>query len=189
MPTYIQKVTASDLSLVGATATREMSTGTGTDTSFNAAPTSGGGQETHFFVTPADVPNSDDWEDGGTITTEIEIDTGDGSFTGQVRVGRVDSGGTIIQVGSFTATQALDVTRTFSPVAPTWEAEEDCGNRLFIEILITNNNTHGNQSINVGLGTALSEVVSDILEDAGTCVVAGLGIPLAMHHYKTMRGA
>ena len=188
MPTYIQKTTASDLSLAGATATREMSVGTGTDTSFNSAPASGGGQETHFFVTPTDIPNSDDWEDGGTITTEIEIDTGDGSFTGNVRIGRVDSGGTIIQVGSFIGTQALDVSRTFSPVAPTWEAEEDCGNRLFVEILITNDNAHGNQSIDVGLGTILNEVISDILEDAGTCMAGVLGIPLAMHHYKTLHG-
>ena len=49
MTTRIQKITASDLSLAGATATREQSTGTGTDTSFNSAPANGGGQETHFF--------------------------------------------------------------------------------------------------------------------------------------------
>lgn len=170
MPTYIEKVDASDLSLSGGTATRDLTPGTGSDTAVTIGPSSGGGQETHFWVTEAGKPNSDDWEDGGTQTVEIEIDSGDSSFTGDVRVGRCDSSGTIIQVGSFVGTQALDVSRTFSPVAPTWEAEEACGNRYFIELLVTNNNAHGNQSISVGVGTAANEVVSDITEDNGTCM-------------------
>ena len=33
------------------------------------------GTETHFFVTVAGVPTSDAWEDGGTWTVEVEIDT------------------------------------------------------------------------------------------------------------------
>ena len=169
MPTYIQKTTASDLSLAGATATREMSSGTGADTSFNSAPANAGGQETHFFVTVPNKPNNDDWEDGGTQTVEIEIDTGDAEMTADVRVGRVNAAGTIIQVGSFVGTQALDIARTFSPVAPTWEAEEDCGNRLFVEVLITNNAAHGSHAVDIGLGTALNEVVTDVTEEASAC--------------------
>ena len=172
MPTYIEKTDASDLTLSGGDATRDLTTGTGTDTAVTIGPASGGGQETHFWVTVAGVPNSDVWEDGGTQTVEIEIDSGDSSFTGDVRVGRCDSSGTIIQVGSFVGTQALDVTRSFSPVAPTWEAEEACSNRYFIELLVTNNNAHGNQSISVGVGTAANEVVSTISEDAGACMAA-----------------
>jgi hypothetical protein len=173
VPTYIEKVDASDLTLSGGDATLDLTTGTGTDTAVTADPASGGGTQTYFWVAVAGVPNSDDWEDGGTQTVEIEIDSGNGSFTGDVRVGRCDSSGTIIQVGSFIGTQALDVTRSFSPLAPTWEAEEDCGNRYFIELLVTNNNAHGNQSIDIGVGTAANEVVTDITENAGTCTVAG----------------
>lgn len=172
MPTYIQKSTVSDLSL-GGTATREISAGTGTDTSFNSAPANGGGTETHFFVTVPGKPNSDSWESGGTQTVEIEIDSGNSSFTAQVRVGRCNSSGTILQTGSFTATQALDVTRTFSPVAPTWTGgQEACGNRYFAEILITNNNSHGSNSVDIGLGTAANEVITDITENNGTCSVS-----------------
>jgi len=169
MPTYIQKIDASDLSLGGA-ATRVLSAGTGTDTNFVSSPANGGGTLTYFFVTDAGTPNSDSWESGGSHTVEIEIDVGNASYTGQVRVGRCNSGGTILQQGSFTATQAMDVSRTFSPTAPTWTgAQEDCGNRYFIEFLVTNNNAHGSNSITVGVGTTANEVVTDITEDAGTC--------------------
>jgi len=168
VPTYIEKIDASDLTLSGGTATRDLTTGTGTDTSFNTAPVNGGGTETHFFLTIAGVPNSDAWEDGGTQTFEVEIITGDPDITGDTRVGRCDSSGTILQVGSFVGTQVMDVSRTFSPVAPTWtNGEEDCGNRYFIELLVTNNATHGNHSCDIGLGTTANEVVSTITETGG----------------------
>lgn len=173
MPTYIQKSTTSDLSL-GGDGTNEISSGTGTDTLLNIDPANAGGTITWYFVTPADVPNSDQWEDSGGHTVEIEIDTGDGDITCQVRIGRCDSSGTILEVAaSFTATQAMDASRTFSPTAPAWnDGEEACGNRYFIEMLFTNNAGHGNHSIDIGLGTAANEVITDILEDAGGCAVA-----------------
>lgn len=173
MTTRIQKTTASDLSLAGATATREQSVGAGVDTSFNSAPANGGGQETHFFVTPAGVPNNDTWEDSGVWTVEVEIDNGNASFTCDVRVGRCGPTGTILQVGSFIGTQAMDVSRTFSPAAPVWtNGEEACGNRQFVELLITNNNAHGANSIDIGLGTAANEVIDDLSVDTGGCAVA-----------------
>lgn len=186
MPTYIEKTDISDLSL-GGTATRDLSAGTGTDTNFNVNPANGGGTETHYFVTLAGKPNSDGWEDSGTQTVEIEIDTGDADIDCQARVGRCDSLGTILQTGSFTATQVMDVTRSFSPVAPAWNnVEEACGNRYFVELLFTNNAAHGNHSVNVGVGTVANEVVTDITEDAGGCG-GGLSIPVAMNHYRNMR--
>lgn len=173
MPTYVQKITASDLSL-GGSATRVISAGTGSDTFWTANPANGGGTETHFYVTEPNIPNSDAWENGGTQTVEVEIDAGDSSITCQVRVGRCDSGGTILQTGSFTGTQTMDVSRTFSPVSPTWTGgEEACGNRYFVELLFTNNAAHGSHSLDVGVGTTANEVITDITEDSGTCGPSG----------------
>lgn len=173
MPTYIEKIDASDLNLAGATATRDLTAGTGTDTNFNVAPANAGGTETHFFVTVAGVPNSDSWEDGGTHTVEVEVDNGDAEIDCDVRVGRCDSAGNILQTGAFVGPQAMDVTRSFSPVAPAWtNGEEDCGNRYFVELLFTNNAAHGTHFVDIGVGTAANEVVTDITEDAGTCAAA-----------------
>jgi len=174
---YIQKSTTSDLSLGGA-GTNEISTGTGTDTNLNVDPANNGGTITRFFVTAAGVPNSDAWEDAGSQTVEIEIDTGDGDITGEVRVGRCDSSGTILQTGNFTSTQAMDASRTFSPSAPTWTGgEEACGNRYFAEMLFTNNASHGNHSIDIGLGTIANEVITDITENTGGCSAGPAGHP------------
>lgn len=173
MPTYIQKTDASDLSLSGGTATRDLTTGTGTDTFFSVSPANGGGTETHYFVTVANKPNSDSWEDSGSYTVEVEIDTGDADIDCQVRTGRCNSGGTILQTGSFTSTQTMDATRSFSVTAPAWtNGEEACGNRLFVELLFTNNASHGGHSIDVGVGTAANEVVTDVTEDNGSCTAA-----------------
>jgi hypothetical protein len=172
VPTYIQKSTTSDLSL-GGDGTNEISSGTGTDTLLNIDPANEGGTVTWYFVTPADVPNSDQWEDSGSQTVELEIDVGDASLDCQVRVGRCNSSGSILQTGSFTATQTLGSTVSFSPTAPAWtNGEELCGNRYFVEMLFTNNGAHGNHSIDMGLGTAANEVITDIVEDAGGCAVA-----------------
>jgi hypothetical protein len=175
--TYIEKITASDLTL-GGTATREMSAGTGTDTNFNVAPANGGGTETHFFVTPPSKPNNDQWEtdDDDTWFCEVEVDTGDAEIDCQVRVGRCDSGGTILQTGAFTAAQDMSVTRSFSPAKPTtWTGgEEACGNRLFMELLFTNNASHGSHSVDIGVGTAANEAgaTGTFVEDSSGCVSA-----------------
>lgn len=178
MTTRIMINTLSDLSLPGG-ATRVQSASTGTDTNFTVNPPNGGGQATRFFVTEPDVPNNDNWEDSGVWTVEIEIDSGDVEFTGDVRVGRCADDGTILQVGSFIGTQAMDVSRTFSPVAPVWTGgEEACGNRQFIEMLFTNNASHGSHSIQVGVGTTSNEVIDDLSVDVAACVVAGGATPL-----------
>ena len=172
MPTYIEKIDASDLTLAGGTATRDLSTPTGTNTNFNVAPANAGGQQTHFFLTLAGVPNSDAWESDGTQTVEIEVDNADADIDCDVRIGRCDSTGTILQTGSFVGAQDMGATRSFSPVAPTWTGgEEACGNRYFVELLFTNNAAHGAHSVDVGVGTTANEVVTDITEDSAGCTV------------------
>ena len=172
MTSRIEKIDASDLTLAGGTATREQSAGAGTDTNYSVAPANGGGQETHFFVTDAGVPNNDSWENGGTWSVGVEIDSGNALFTCDVRVGRCDASGNILQVGSFIGTQAMDVTRVFSPVAPTWTGgEEACGNRQFVELLFTNNNAHGSNTISVGVGSGLgNNVVDDLSVNTAGCM-------------------
>ncbi len=182
MPTYIQKTDNSDLSSVFAEFNKVLSAGTGTDTgitiSLTSSEVSAGG-----FITPAGVPNSDDWEDGGTWTVEIEVDTGNHQITANVRVVRLDDVGNVIQVGSFIGAQALSSTVSFSPVAPTWEAEEDCDNRLAIEIQFTENQGMAN-SVTIGVGTTLSEVVTDITENLGGCLATF--VPLFKHRIKPL---
>lgn len=167
MPTYIEKTTNSDLSPF-TEFNKEISTGTGSDTtllvSLTASETVTGG-----FITLSTVPNSDAWESGGTWTVEIEIDTGNHQIDGRVRCVRLDSSGTVLQTGSYTVAQALNATRTFSPVAPTWTGgEEACDNRLAVEVEFAEQSGMA-QSVTLGLGTALSEVITDITEDAGSC--------------------
>jgi len=171
MPTYIQKTTAAHVSPF-ADGNRVLSTGTGTDTFFNVAPANGGGTETHGFITPAEIPNSFAWANGGTQTFEIEVDTADSDLDAQVRIVRLDSTGTVLQSGAFTGAQDMGVTRSFSPVAPTWTAgEHNCNNLIAFEILFTNNAAHGNHEIDVGLGTTANEAVTDIVEN--DCQVSG----------------
>lgn len=175
MPTYVMQTTTSDLSL-GGTATRDINTSTSTASEFTTSPANGGGTETHYFVTEANVPNSDSWESGGTWTVEVFLGVtgGDIDITCDVRVGRCDSSGTILQTGSFVGTQAMDADRTFSPVAPTWTGgEEACGNRLFAELLFTNNAAHGGHTVGVEVNTVDNEVITDVTENAGTCSAGG----------------
>lgn len=175
MPTYIQKTDNSDLAPSWPNTTafdKVLSTGTGTDStvtvSLTSSQTKSGG-----FITPAGVPNSDQWEDGGTWTVELEVTTGNHQITGNCRVIRLDSSGNIIQSGALIGTQNLDTTRTFSPVAPTWEAEEACGNRLAIEVVFVEGQNMAN-SVTLGNGTVLSEVVTDVVENAGGCAAAAV---------------
>lgn len=169
MATYIQKTDNSDVSPF-TEFNKVLSSGTGTDTgvtvSVGALASSDGG-----WITPSGTPNSDSWESGGTQTVEIELDSGNMSVDGQVRIVRVNSSGTILQSGSYTANQTLfGGPLTFSPVSPTWTGgEEDCTNRLAIQMNFTNTDDMMAQAVTVGLGTTSNEVVTDITENNGTC--------------------
>ncbi len=169
MPTYVQKDIASDVSPY-LTGNREMSAGAATDGSFVVSLGTIEIFEEHGFITPSGVPNNDGWESGGTFTVEVEMDVGNHSIDGSVRIDRIDSGGSIIQSGSYTATQAMNANRTFSPVAPTWTGgEEACDNRLGVVIKFEHATGMGH-SCTVGLGTTANETVTDVTEDASGCV-------------------
>lgn len=175
MVNYIQKVTASDLSPAWPNTTlfdNEMSVGVGTDT-FVALSGMSGVVESASFITPAGVPNNDSWEDGGTQTVEIEVDTASADIDVRVRIVRLNSAGVIQESGAFTGTQTLAATRTFSPVAPTWSGEA-CGDRIAIELEIAYNPAHGSAAADIGLGTAANEVITDITEDSAGCAAAPL---------------
>ncbi|MHA2401568.1 MAG: hypothetical protein ACXADH_01135 [Candidatus Kariarchaeaceae archaeon] len=175
MVTWVQIATASDLSPF-ADGNRVASPNTGTDTSYNVAPANGGGTETHGHITDADDPNNNAWE-SGTYTIEIEIDTGDAEINAQVRLVRLDAAGNVEETGAFTATQALDVSRTFTPAIPGggWGSGGDpqaCDDRFAIEILYTNNAAHGAHSVDVGLGTTANEIITPITRDTGPCAAS-----------------
>jgi hypothetical protein len=166
MPTYIQKTTNSDITPSGNKFAKEMSAGTGTDTGVLVDLTSSQ-VISGFFFTPSGKPNSDSWENGGTWTVEIEVDSVSPKIDARVRVQRYNSSGTLQESGNFTASQTLNGTVSFSPVAPTWSTQA-CGDRIGIEIEFTETQGKAN-SVTIGLGTTANEVVTDITEDAGTC--------------------
>lgn len=169
MPTYIQKTTAASVSPF-TLFNKEISAGTGSDTTLvvnlSSSQTASGG-----FLTVVDKPNSDAWEDGGTWTVELEVDVGNHQVTARCRCVRVDVAGNIEESGAYTSTQTLDATRSFSPVAPTWETSGDtnvCSDQIAIEVEFINGQAMTN-SVTLGLGTAANEVITDITEDSGTC--------------------
>lgn len=176
MPTYIQKTDASDLTPTWANTSvfdNEMSTGTGTDTfiAISEMP----GTFSASFITPTGVPNNDSWEDGGTYTVEIEVDTTSSDITMDARVVKLSSTGTIIEGGSFTGSPlTLSGSGSLSPVAPTWSGSEACGNRLAIEFEIIFSPAHGSASADIGVGTVANEVITaNITEDSAGCTAAG----------------
>ena len=67
----------------------------------------------------------------------------------------------------------MGATRTYTVTAPAWtDGEEDCGNRLAIELDVNCNAAHGNCRFTMGLGTTANEVIEDITENTAGCVVA-----------------
>lgn len=115
------------------------------------------------LITSAGRPNSNDWEDAGTWTVPIELTVTDANVTLRVRCVRMDDTETVIQTGAFTATQVLSTDRTFMPVAPTWEAEEDQTNLLAIELEFING--PGQRSVSIDVGASIAAVVTDITEN------------------------
>lgn len=167
MPTYVQQTTNSDLSPSWLNTTsfdKEISVGAGGDGSV-VVSLSSDERQSAGLITPAGVPNTEGWENGGTWTVEIEIDVSNHQIVSRCRVVRLSSTGTVLQVGSFSDLQTLSASRTFSPVAPTWTGgEDDCDNRLAIEIEFLEVQGMAN-SITVGLGTTANEVITDVSED------------------------
>ena len=178
MTVYIAKdIAALD---VGGGWERELSTGTGTDGSIDVSAAFLGA--TYWFITTAGVPNSDGWEDGGTWTVEIEVDVGNMGLDMDVAVYRFDPDLAVnsrpIQGGLATAKQTLQMSRVFSPVAPTWDAPDDCAYRLGIRMDVTSPD-QTSQTATIGLGTIANEVTADITEDNCGGTPAGPGLRMA----------
>lgn len=186
MPTYIETADNSDLSPSWANTTLfnfDMFTGASGGGNTNNT-ISGGATVSAAFITLAAIPNSDAWESGGTQTVELEVSMGDPDFDCQVRIVRLSDVGVILQSGALTAIQTLDQDRIFSPVAPTWTGgQEDCDNRLAIELVITNNDSMSH-SLKLNIRIVTAEIITDITEDGGTC-----GAPVGTEQFMNMGGA
>jgi len=177
MAVYIAKDITSDVNPITKDNTPlfddvDMSTGAGTDGSRGASIPSQT-LRSFAFITVAGVPNFDAWESGGIMTIELEVDAGNMNLRARVRIGRINSSGTVLQVGAYTNFVTLNTSQILSPTSPTWTgAEEACGNRLFMEFEVENTDTMMALTLTVGLGTLANEIVSNITENAGGCVSA-----------------
>jgi len=176
MVTYVQKDINSDISPSWPNTTEfdlEMSAGLGIDSSIQftiAAST----VISASFITLANKPNNGAFQDGGTQTVEIEVQTAAMNIRMRCRMVKLDSSGTIIGVkGAFTGFQTLQADRTFSPVSPTWTGTEACTHRLAVELELENVDTMMSSTAAIGLGTAINEVITDITENSGGCSAPG----------------
>ena len=181
MTTYVCKAITSDLDInpIGFFS-NEMSVGVGTNGSVDVDG-SPGGATAGYFITPSGVPNSDDWEDGGTWELEIEVDVANMSMDMAVRCVRFDPdklpvSTTPIQVGAETAKQSLTKSRVFNPVAPTWDAPDQCRYRLGFKLIVY---AASDQVATIGLGTVANEGTADITEDNCGGTPAGPGLRMA----------
>lgn len=183
MPTYVQTADNSNRTPSWSNTSvfdKDMFTGAGTPSNFTVTiPASS--TRSASFITVTGVPNSDAWEDGGTQTVELDVNMGDADFTGKCRIVRLDTDGNIEESGSFTGTQAITTgaNLTFSPVSPTWETAGDanaCGDRIAIEWEFVNSDTH-NHSLKLDIRVTTAEVITDITENGGTCMVTAVDHP------------
>lgn len=176
MPTYIAVDVNSDLSPSWANTTLfdvDMD-GSGTGTRNFSIPSST--SRSASYITLANIPNSDQWEDAGSQTVELDVNSGNMDIRGRCRIVRLSSTGTILESGIFTGFQTLTSGQfSFSPVAPTWSTSESCFNRIAIEWDIENTNTMMSISITFEFGTTDSEVITDITENAGSCTAPAGG--------------
>lgn len=183
MPTYVQTADNSDLTPTWANTSvfdKDMSTGASGNGNFTfTVPASS--TRSSAFITLSGIPDSDGWENGGTQTVEIDVNMGDADVTCRCRIVRLNSTGTILQSGSFTSTQVMSASRTFSPVAPTWTGgEEACGNRLAIEFEWVES-VGMNATMKLNIRTTTAEVITDITENAGSCAVGIATQPLIVN--------
>ncbi len=178
MPTYFQNDTASDLSPSWANTTQFDDELVDTDvfaTFTELVSLSTSEIKSASFISTSDLPNSDDWEDGGTWTTQIATNSGGAmNIRGRVRAVRLTSTGTIDQSGSFTGYQTFssgNTDFTFSPVAPTWSTTEACSHRLAFEYEFENldDMMSTSHTFNVGGSITGLESTTDITENGGTC--------------------
>ncbi len=126
-------------------------------------------------ISQAGVPNSDDWEDGGTWTIETIIIGGgnpNNNLRMRVRAVRLTSSGGIDQSGSFTSFQTFTGgIHNFSPVAPTWSTSEACSHRFAIEFEFENIDTMMSQDSDLVIQRAIDvlDLTNDITIDTAGC--------------------
>ena len=140
----------------------------------NIAPANGGGTITIGFISLSGFPNNDAWETSGSPwSIDIQLSSTDGDIDVQGRWVRLNSSGSVLQTGSFTTAQDCSTNRTVSPTVPTWTGgEEDCGNRLAMELLFTNNAPHGNHSVDLDVDTSSNRCQHQLSVDSGGCAAA-----------------
>lgn len=172
MPTYIEQPGASDVS-IAAVFDRVRILGTDTvptaDVSFTIPANT---TQNFYFVTPQGTPNSSSWEAAGVWSAEWHVITTGTNLSSRCRVGRVNRFGTIIDIGTFTAFQNLTAATilTFAPVAPIWATdEEDCGNRIVVQIQVRNTNLTNNRTCVIRFGDTDAQVVTDVTENSAAC--------------------
>lgn len=172
MATYIYKVTSSDLAPSWPNTSAfdiVLSTGTGTDTNINVS-LDASEIKSAGCITPSGVPNNDAWNDGGTQTVALNLDTMNMNIRARCRVVMLNSTGTIIESGSFTAYQTCQANRVFSPDAPTWSTgPEACSNRYAIEWEFEETSGMSTEVIDIAVGATGDDVVSDIDENTDNC--------------------
>jgi len=182
MPTYVQTADASDLAPSWANTSvfdTDMVTGATGGGNINVT-IDASATRSASFITVSGKPNTDAAEDGGTQTVEIDLSMGDPDFTMKCRIVRLDSSGNIEESGSFTGTQVMDASRTFSPVSPTWGSAGDaeaCSDRYAIEFEIVNADTMSH-ALKLNIRVTTAEVITDITEDGGTCSAPTGFIPI-----------
>lgn len=174
MPTYFLAAEPSSIPIPPFEGgTFDMLTTTSADSAIPITPPPFGGQVTIGFSTPHGptapnrLPNNNSWEDAGTQSLKHNVDVADADIDVECRVVKLDSAGTVIETGAFTTAVDCSVSRTLSPVAPTWAGAEDCGNLIAMELRYTNNATEEGHAVLLAVGAAADAVVTDITENSG----------------------
>jgi len=172
MPTYIVKDSSSDLSPSWPNTTQFdalMSTGTG-GTGGNAISLTSLQIKSASYITPANIPNSDTFEDSGIQTIEAVVPAGSMNIRARCRMVRLDASGNILGVkGAFTGFQTLQANRIFSPVSPVWTGTELCTDRLCVEWEFESLDAMMTVNATLATGTITEEIITDITENNGSC--------------------
>ena len=145
--------------------------------------------QTGSAITIVDKPNSDAWENGGTVSLDLDCSVGNMDTRARIRAVMLSSTGIIRQQGSFGSYVTTDAgQKTLTCTAPTWTETEVCGDRFAIEVEHENLNTHGNKSITLDLGefggAGNNDIITTVTEDQGSCgpdsalqdIIGGVGI-------------
>ena len=145
-----------------------MSDGTGADSTLTVTNVTSSTPKTVAFITPSGVPNSFEWDSGGTWTVTLDIDANNSNVLCKARCVRLTTAGSVLQNGDWTATQDLGGNKTFVPIAPSWDRDDDDPtNRLCVELhLSTALGTP--QAVGIAMGEANDSIETDIEEDQYT---------------------